>query len=139
MRLFVYGTLLDPDLCALAAGRPLAARPAVLRGWRRRRVRGRTYPVILPDARSTVAGAVIDEVDDTALARLIAYEGAGYRLCPVRPRLGNRRGEDVEALVFVPVVRPTVAGAWTEPDWRRRHRRATLATLRRGTLSSAHI
>jgi gamma-glutamylcyclotransferase (GGCT)/AIG2-like uncharacterized protein YtfP len=139
MRLFVYGTLLDPDLRALVAGRRLAARPAVLRGWRCRRVRGRTYPAILPDARGTVAGAVIDAVDDAAFARLVAYEGAGYRLRPVRPRLGGRLGEGVEAFVFVPVVRPAVAGSWTAPEWRRRHRRATLATLRRGVLSSAYI
>jgi len=139
MQLFVYGTLLDPDLRALVAGRPLAARPAVLRGWRRRRLRGRTYPVILPDARSAVTGAVIDGVDAAALARLVVYEGPGYRLRPVRPRLDGHRSEDIEALVFVPVVRRAVAGAWTEPEWRRRHRRATLATLRRGASSSAHI
>jgi hypothetical protein len=112
----------------------------MLRGWRRRRLRGRTYPVIFPDARGAVAGAVIDGIDDAALARLIAYEGPGYRLRPVRPRLNGRGGVgDVEALVFVPSVRRAVAGAWTEPEWRRRHRRATLATLRRGASSSAHI
>lgn len=78
MRLFLYGTLLNPAVLARFAGRALPCRPAVLAGHRRVRLRGTPYPTLVR-ARGTVDGAVTD-VPAAALRRLMAYEGPRYEL-----------------------------------------------------------
>jgi gamma-glutamylcyclotransferase (GGCT)/AIG2-like uncharacterized protein YtfP len=81
VRLFLYGTLLDPDLLARFAGRALELTPAVLSGWRRVYLRFTPYPTLRP-ARDHVVGAAVG-VDSATLRRLSAYEGSRYRLTPV--------------------------------------------------------
>jgi len=78
MRLFLYGTLLDPPTLTRFAGRTLPATPATLAGWRRVRLRGSLYPTLVR-ARDRVAGAVV-AVDAAVLRRLSAYEGPCYVL-----------------------------------------------------------
>ncbi len=95
MRLFLYGTLLDPARMARCAGRPVRLAPASLRGWKRVAMRGGRYPTLVR-ARATVRGALA-RVDAAALRRLCAYEGPlyGFRHLAVRAGRGN-----------------TVAGVW---------------------------
>jgi gamma-glutamylcyclotransferase (GGCT)/AIG2-like uncharacterized protein YtfP len=81
MRLFLYGTLRDPDLLASFAGRPVPITPATLRGWRRVAVLSSRYPT-LRRARGVVEG-VLATVDRRTLLRLAVYEGPSYRLMPV--------------------------------------------------------
>lgn len=95
MRLFLYGTLLDPRRLAHCAGRSVALAPARLPGWRRVAMRGGRYPTLVR-ARGAVAGAVVD-VDAAALRRLSAYEGPLYELR--RLAVATGRGK-------------TVAGVW---------------------------
>lgn len=85
--LFLYGTLLDPAVLEAMAGEPGLAhrmRAALLEGWRRVPLRGTPYPTLLRVATGNAVtdGAVL-RVGQRALARLSAYEGAGYRLVPV--------------------------------------------------------
>ncbi len=95
LRLFLYGTLLDPGRMARFAGRPVALAPAMLRGWKRVAMPGGRYPTLVR-ARAGTAGAVAT-VDAAALRRLSAYEGPLYafRRLAVRSRGRN-----------------TVAGVW---------------------------
>ena len=88
MRLFIYGTLLDPARLHRLAGSNCVQFPARLDGWRRVRLRFTQYPTLRRAFRACVQGAVI-EVPAPALRRLVAYEGAAYRLARVavhRPR-----------------------------------------------------
>ena len=80
MRLFLYGTLLDPTVWARRAGVNRPALPAILFGWRRVGLRASPYPTLRRGG--SVAGAVRD-VSATTLQRLIAYEGPRYRLTRV--------------------------------------------------------
>jgi gamma-glutamylcyclotransferase (GGCT)/AIG2-like uncharacterized protein YtfP len=105
MRLFLYGTLLDPALLARFAGRPIPLIPATLHGWRRVALPGGRYPT-LRRMRGMVIGAVAT-VDGRTLARLTAYEGPAYRLRPLIVSVARRK---------------TVAQAWIAPsgtrlDW----------------------
>ncbi len=95
MRLFLYGTLLDPARMARCTGRPVALHAATLRGWKRVAMPGGRYPTLVR-ARAAVRGAVA-VVDAAALRRLSAYEGPLYdlRRVAVRTARGN-----------------TVAGVW---------------------------
>jgi hypothetical protein len=47
---FVYGRLLLPEVMEAVTGRVLHARPALLRGYARRRLRGCDEPVVSLDA-----------------------------------------------------------------------------------------
>jgi hypothetical protein len=89
LRLFLYGTLKDPERLAGFAGRPVPVIPATLQGWRRVTLLDGRYPT-LRRARSLVEG-VLATVDRPTLARLMAYEGPPYRLTPVGVRVGRRR------------------------------------------------
>lgn len=98
VRLFLYGTLLDPELLARFAGHAVPLSPATLHGWRRVALPGTPYPT-LRRARATVSGAVAT-VDRAALARLSAYEGPRYRLTPVVVR--TARGSQAASAWIAP-------------------------------------
>jgi gamma-glutamylcyclotransferase (GGCT)/AIG2-like uncharacterized protein YtfP len=83
-RLFVYGTLRDPECQRAVTGRTFVARPATLRGFRRVEPPG-GYPYLVEDPRGVVDGLVLEDIDDDALRRLDRYEDEGrlYRRCTV--------------------------------------------------------
>ena len=95
MRLFLYGTLLDPARMASCTGRPTRLAPATLHGWKRVAMRGGRYPTLVR-ARGAVPGAVA-VVASAALRRLSAYEGPLYGFRRLAVRAGRRN---------------TVAGVW---------------------------
>jgi hypothetical protein len=87
--LFVYGTLIDPATRAAVFAAPLrvvAGTPARLAGFRRVVGRGRRYPVLIRSRVAVTDGLLIPRVGGRAWRRLIAYEGAEYRLARVRVR-----------------------------------------------------
>ncbi len=105
MLLFLYGSLLDPKVLARQSGEPGLARrlrPAVLADHARRPLRGTRYPTLIRQAGTFTEGALL-RPGPAALRRLAAYEGAEYRLAPVRPL--TARG-------------PVRARAWIAPRWR---------------------
>jgi gamma-glutamylcyclotransferase (GGCT)/AIG2-like uncharacterized protein YtfP len=80
MRLFLYGTLLDPDTLASrggVSGAPTRLVAATLRGWKRVKMRDECYPTLRRDRTGSVRGAVVT-VRAQMLARLAAYEGPAY-------------------------------------------------------------
>jgi gamma-glutamylcyclotransferase (GGCT)/AIG2-like uncharacterized protein YtfP len=94
LRIFVYGTLLDPRVLARMSGeRGLAQRavPALLPGHARVVLRGTPYPTLIAGG-GGVAGLLL-RPGPRALARLAAYEGPSYRLAPVvvETKRGRRR------------------------------------------------
>ena len=105
MILFLYGTLLDPRVLVRVTGeRRLARRlrPAGLLGYARVALRGTPYPTLIARAGAHTNGALL-RVGSAALARLMAYEGAAYRLRPVRVLTAQG---------------PCRARAWIAPRWR---------------------
>jgi gamma-glutamylcyclotransferase (GGCT)/AIG2-like uncharacterized protein YtfP len=76
MDVFVYGTLMDPQLVLLLTGRTFALEPARLPDYRRFEPKD-SYPYILPCAGDVVVGALIRDVDTPALRQLDQYEGEG--------------------------------------------------------------
>jgi hypothetical protein len=131
MRFFFYGTLLDRDVTALVLGRRLPASsfaPALLPGWSRWRVQGGSYPIAIPDRRGSVAGAVVGGLSARDVARLAAYEGAGYRISPLKVWLG---GALTTVSVFEPIVsklKPT-AVPWDLVRWQRQDKKVFVARL----------
>jgi gamma-glutamylcyclotransferase (GGCT)/AIG2-like uncharacterized protein YtfP len=86
MRVFLYGSLMDPDVFARVAGTAApveAARPALLPGWRRVFLRGTPFPTLVRDPSGAVDG-LLAAIPPALLPALHAYEGALYRFLPVR-------------------------------------------------------
>lgn len=83
---FVYGSLLDPDVLARQSGRRGLMRravPAVLPGWRRVALRGTPFPTLVRARRHRVHGLLLRLIG-APKRRLQAYEGKAYRLRPIR-------------------------------------------------------
>jgi hypothetical protein len=125
-RLFVYGTLRDPELFRAVAGRPLAAfspRPLRLAGFRSARLAHAPFPALAAAAGASAAGLVLSGVDRGTLARLVRYEGPVYELRCVRERGA--------LLAFVPRLDVEIAAEdWRFEEWRRTGKTAMLCALR---------
>jgi len=84
--LFAYGTLQNPRIMALIAGRPLQGVPAALPGYMRYRIIDRVYPAIVAAPGWEVPGLLYSAINAVELQRLDDYEGPLYerRLVSVR-------------------------------------------------------
>jgi hypothetical protein len=128
--LFFFGTLVDPDILGLVIGRPVEPgelEPARLFGFRRVRVQGASYPMLVPDPAGRVEGRLWRGGTAEERARLDAYEGPGYRLEPVVVETAS--GDRAAALVYQAVpgaLRPTDE-AWDLASWQARFKPLYLA------------
>jgi gamma-glutamylcyclotransferase (GGCT)/AIG2-like uncharacterized protein YtfP len=76
VRLFVYGTLLDPARLQGLTGRRFPTRPARLRDFERVAPPG-GYPYLVARPGAAVDGLVLEDVDPASLRALDAYEDEG--------------------------------------------------------------
>jgi len=102
MRLFLYGSLLDPDILAHRGGNPRLGherQSATLSGWRRVCLVRTRWPTLRRGRGTQVEGIVV-RAPAASLLRLAAYEGPSYRL--IRVVVCTARGK-------------TAAGTWIAP------------------------
>lgn len=135
MRFFFYGTLIDPEVRALALGglaEGCTVEAARLDGWRRVGVRGRTYPAVVLRPGAATDGVVAHDLPGAALPLLTAYEGPEYE---IRELTVQAAAGAIAASVFVagPSCRTGLLD-WRFEDWQRRHRNRFLTRLRGGRL-----
>ncbi|MBK8175725.1 MAG: gamma-glutamylcyclotransferase [Rhodospirillales bacterium] len=142
MRLFFYGTLIDPEILQAVLRRRVDRScrcRAVLAGYRRVFRRGAVYPVLVPADGARVEGVLVHRLSARDVARLSAYEGKDYRLAPISVNLGA--GRSVSAQAFLPVegCEPTSI-EWRPAYWRRRYRRQyVLRVIRRRQPAAAAL
>ena len=98
-RLFVYGTLLAPELRYALLGRALDGSPAKLPGYACFRVRHAPYPAITPAAGATTVGELVGGLSPADLEKLDDYESALYRRLVVTVR--DDAGNDVNSFTYV--------------------------------------
>jgi gamma-glutamylcyclotransferase (GGCT)/AIG2-like uncharacterized protein YtfP len=118
MNLFVYGTLMFPEIRSAVGGQRLPAPPAILPGYRREGVRGEAYPAIIRDPRGSVTGVLLRGVGRAALRRIDAFEGREYVRRMHRVRLldeDGRPGRGVIAACYV--IAPAVAHRLDGRPW----------------------
>mgnify|MGYP005856566713 CR=1 FL=1 len=129
--LFVYGTLLCPEIWALVVRAPAARRPAHLRDHRRGPIVGEVFPGVVPQPGARVEGALLAALPPAARARLDAYEGSLYARTPVRVHLPGGHRVAAETYLVAPSHRDLVApGDWSLPAFRASALPAFLAALR---------
>ena len=117
-RVFLYGTLCDPELFEIVSGAPFAARPARLDGAAVHWVAGESFPVLTAAPDGSAEGVVV-EVKAEARARLDFYElGFGYGVENRRVRVD---GVETEAAVYLPEADWPAGAPWSLSDWQARH------------------
>lgn len=116
MRLFLFGTLLWPDLLTCVAGRQIATSPASLPGHCVRRAPDGDWPMLVAGA-GEAQGVLTEPLEPEVLARIDWYEG-GYDCA--------RAPVDLGAETFA--YRSTGEGAepWTLAAWQPEHGARTL-------------
>lgn len=87
--LFVYGSLMFPDLMKALCGRDFEMLDANLYGFRRLMVCDQPYPAIIPEHGQLVRGKLILNVPDDVLGLLVFYEGDEYRQETVEVQTGH--------------------------------------------------
>jgi len=90
MDVFTYGSLQFPSVLGAVIGRVPRAERAVLEGFARFRVRGASYPGLVPEPGARTEGVVWRGLDLDALTALDRFEGRLYERLrlPVRTRAG---------------------------------------------------
>lgn len=128
---FVYGTLLLPEVMEAVTGRAAPPRPARLVGFARRRLRGRSFPGLVEAPGTEVRGALHEGLDASALAVLDRFEGPLYERVRVRVELDDGGGACAWTYALSPLGRPLATGdAWNLADFAARDLGAFLAGCR---------
>lgn len=90
-KLFVYGTLKDPEVQKRVFGRTTEGIPDALEGYEKSQlvIEGETFPALVPKEGSIVDGLVL-EVNPDELAKIDEYETAAY----VREKVNLKSGAE---------------------------------------------
>jgi gamma-glutamylcyclotransferase (GGCT)/AIG2-like uncharacterized protein YtfP len=89
--LFVYGTLLFPDLVRALIGRVPECTAASVAGWRAAALPGRAYPGLVRAAGATAGGLLLTGLTAAEWRVIDAFENGGYDLTEVT-LVDGRRG-----------------------------------------------
>lgn len=77
--IFVYGTLLFPEITKKLTGKSFKTLPAVLPGFKIYCIKERDYPAIFVENGSETKGKILLDVEDSDLQILSFYEGDEYK------------------------------------------------------------
>lgn len=115
--LFVYGSLMFPEIIRSVIGRVPEGRPAIIQGYRRLVVAGESFPGMIKVGESDerVDGLVYVDITSEEWKRIIAFEDEFYGLKEVSV---ERLGENLSALAFVvpPAKKSLLADEVWNPD-----------------------
>lgn len=127
---FVYGTLLAPEIVNVLIERIPRSAPAWLSDHRRFSLRGRTYPAAVPFPEAKLLGKVLYDLTDEELAVLDAFEDIDYTKELVEPVLqvdekqaGANLKSRLQAIVYVwaNVKDDNLYGEWDCEEFREKY------------------
>ncbi|MGL5827345.1 MAG: gamma-glutamylcyclotransferase family protein [Nocardioides sp.] len=107
MPLFVYGSLLFPEVMEVLIGRNPARTAATVEGWRVVALAGEVYPGLVDSPDSTAGGELIHDLTEWEWRILDAFENDIYDLRPIGSRAGGSA-----AWAYVLAVPPTDPRDW---------------------------
>lgn len=110
---FVYGTLQVPAVLERVLERLPTLSAASLRGYRRGRLVGLSYPAIIPAANAITEGALLVDLRDDEWPLLDAYEGELYARHRVTVTSSNGAARDAVCYVL----RPEYAHLFDPTPW----------------------
>ena len=119
--LFVYGTLLFPEIVQDLTGKTFDTKDATLKNYTRARVcedgEPLRYPGITSAPGKTVKGKILCDVDEESLAIIDAWEGGKHYTKKILPVESG--GKEVTAIVYVwnPAFVSLLGGTWNPEDF----------------------
>jgi hypothetical protein len=122
MQFFFYGSLRDRQVLAIVIGRAidgLRIEAATIHGFARRRVRDKSFPILVPLSGGRAEGVLVTNLTQTDIARLQFFEGQQYVLVALPVECG---GKQLSAQVFLPTDRlqaeetPWDFDSWVESE-----------------------
>lgn len=111
--MFVYGSLMHPEVLTRVMGRTATMQPAQLPGFRRGPVRGESFPGVVPAIGRQVSGQLVKGVEASELARLDAFEDDFYIREPHIILTEDRERQTADVYVVHPEYQHLVDAA----DW----------------------
>ncbi len=120
-RLFVYGSLLSPEVLQLVVGRVPDSVPAMLPGYACYYVEGATFPGIIESSGDQTPGRVLAGLTQSELQALDRYEDSFYQRLSVQVKLDG--GMQAVMAYVVPAEASHVLSprAWTWEEFERLH------------------
>ena len=112
-QLFAYGTLMCPEIMKTVSGLGPRHKPATIRDYSRRSVRGEWYPGLLPEIGGYVEGVVYCKIPRSAWKRLDQFEGKMYARQVVSVEVPD--GSSIAAYTYV--FRPEFRARLTAQEW----------------------
>ncbi|MFH0784889.1 MAG: gamma-glutamylcyclotransferase family protein [Pseudomonadota bacterium] len=97
--LFTYGSLMCSDIMYHVAGCRSDFIPAILKDFKRSRIRGEEYPGIVAQPGAEVAGVLYLNLPPEAMERLDSFEGEQY--CRQEVQLVTEHFPSVTAMAYV--------------------------------------
>lgn len=95
---FVYGSLLFPEIADGLCRCRVNTAAATLKGFARYALKGADYPAIIPHDGSKVTGKVLLNIDEKAIKLLQFYEGDEYEMRSVEVETESAK---IKAIAFV--------------------------------------
>lgn len=130
---FFFGTLMDPEVLRLVVGRTIPKRNikgAEIDDYRRVFVQGRDFPILTPSLKSSVAGILVENLEQRDIARIDEFEDNGY----CRTRCDIKMGDGTARNAWVYLATQSLIASeqeWIFEDWLRDYRSSFLARVRR--------
>lgn len=129
--IFLYGTLLDPDVLRLALGGAVGAKvePSRLVGarladYRRGYIVGRDFPGLKAEQGHETSGMVLCDVSTRERLLFNAYEGPNYRLTAVEALLDADPQRSMAAHAYVVKPGLKIDAPWDLKSWQTHHKPA---------------
>jgi gamma-glutamylcyclotransferase (GGCT)/AIG2-like uncharacterized protein YtfP len=119
--LFVYGSLLSPEVLQLVVGRVPDSEAAVLEGYACYYVEGATFPGIIAEKSAATCGRVLKDLTEAELTALDRYEDSFYQRLAVTVVVD---GSECSAMAYVvPAVYKHILSEqrWTWDEFERIH------------------
>ncbi len=112
--LFVYGTLMWPQVLRTLTGSSWVTEDAVLIGFKRCRIKGAVYPGIKKDSTSSVKGKVVRGLGEKEILILDQFEGDAYERIRVQVKTGSNKEEEV----FTYIIREAYKHILSDQEWK---------------------
>ncbi|CAM6091294.1 unnamed protein product [Calypogeia fissa] len=126
---FVYGSLLAPEVLTALLDRNPPSSPAVVKDFHRYSIKGQVYPAVLPVKGSEVIGKVLFDLTDKELEVLDEFEDVDYFKKTVEPTLLDTKELNISIAsplkanmyVWANSQDKNLYGDWDYENWRTEH------------------
>ncbi len=124
VNLFVYGTLLFPEVVFALTGKKFKTKNAILLDYKRYKIFdqhiSRKYPAIIESKSSVVKGKILFDIDEESLKILDFFEDKEYEKKTVIVQSDNKTFETI-VYVWKNEFKNKLKSKWSEEEFKKKH------------------